>query len=228
MNHKKQLKYFPKEEQPYEKMLSKGAGALTDAELLAVLLRNGIQGQNALDVARTLLAQKSDGLIGILQLQLSDLTSIKGIGEVKALQILAILELARRLAKQEAGKKLDFSSPASVADYYMEDMRHLKQEKLVLVMLNGKNKLIGDKVLFIGTVNQSIVNPREIFVEALKSEAVNIILLHNHPSGDTTPSTSDLLITRKIRELGELIGIHLIDHIIIGNRSYRSLCTEEP
>ena len=122
--------------------------------------------------------------------------------------------------------QLDFSNPKSVADYYMEDMRHLKQEQLLLIMLNGKNKLIRDKILFKGTVNQSIANPREVFLEALKAEAVYIILLHNHPSGDTSPSRADRLMTRQIKEAGELVGIRLLDHIIIGDNSYTSLCNE--
>lgn len=227
MNHVTQIKMLPKEEQPYEKCLSLGVAALTDAELLAVVLRNGIKGKSALDVGREILTKKEDGLLGVLKLELKDLLSVDGIGKVKAIQILAIIEIARRATKKAAGQKLDFSSPGSIAEYYMEDMRHLTQEHLVLVMLNGKNKFIRDKVLFVGTVNQSIVNPREIFIEALKCDAVNIVLLHNHPSGDVTPSRADLLITRKIKEAGELIGIHLLDHIIIGDRKYNSLCTED-
>lgn len=227
MNNTTQMKQLPKEEQPYEKCLSLGVTALTDAELLAIILRNGIKGKSALDVGRDILSRKGEGLLGVLKLNLEDLISIDGIGEVKAIQILAITEFARRAAKKAASQKLDFSSPGSIAEYYMEDMRHLTQEHLILVMLNGKNKFIRDKVLFVGTVNQSIVNPREIFIEALKSDAVNIVLLHNHPSGDITPSRADLLITRKVREAGELIGIKLLDHIIIGDRKYNSLCTED-
>lgn len=227
MNHTTQMKMLPKEEQPYEKCLSLGVTALTDAELLAIVLRNGTRGKSVLDIGREILSKKKEGILGVLKLELDDLLAIEGIGKVKAVQILALTEIARRAAKQAAREKLDFSSPSSIAAYYMEDMRHLTQEHLVLVMLNGKNKLIRDKVLFVGTVNKSIVNPREIFVEALKSEAVNIVLLHNHPSGDVVPSRADLLITKKIKEAGGLIGIHLLDHIIIGDRKYYSLCTED-
>lgn len=227
MNNTKQIKNLPKDQQPYEKCQELGIAALTDVELLAIIIRNGTPGASALDVAREILTKKPDGLLGVQKLEFEDLVSIYGVGEIKAIQILAVIEFARRAAKRAAGKKLDFSSPKSIAEYYMEDMRHLKQEQLVLVMLNGKNKFIRDKILFIGTVNQSIVNPREIFMEALRNDAVNIVLLHNHPSGDITPSRADLLITRKIREAGDLLGIRLLDHIIIGDRKYNSLCTED-
>lgn len=223
LKKKNQMKGIPKEEQPYEKCISLGVGALTDAELLAIILRSGTKRKSALEVGRALLKKKEEGILGVLKLSLEDLISIEGIGDVKGIQILAVAELARRAAKQTARHKLDFSNPASIADYYMEDMRHLQQEQLILVMLNGKNKLIKDKVLFVGTVNQSLVNPREIFIEAIKNEAVNIILLHNHPSGDIQPSRSDLLITKRIKEAGDLVGIKLLDHIIIGDRKYNSL-----
>lgn len=227
MNYENQMKKLPKDQQPYEKSMELGITSLTDVELLAIIIRNGVKGRSALDVARSILEKKPDGLLGMLKLELEDLICVDGIGRVKALQILSVMEFARRIAKRSAGEKLDFSSPGTVAGYYMEDMRHLKQEHLVLVMLNGKNKFIRDRVLFIGSVNQSIVNPREIFIEALKNEAVNIILLHNHPSGDITPSRADLLITHRVKEAGSLIGINLLDHIIIGDRRYHSICTED-
>lgn len=228
MKEKRSMKNLPMEERPYEKCLSGGVRTLSDAELLAAILGNGTIGKTALELAMELLYENTSepGFLHILQLGLEDLQRIQGIGKAKAIRLLCVAEFARRLAKQSAKDRLDFSNPKSVADYYMEDLRHLKQEQLILVMLNGKNKLLGDKTLFVGTVNQSLVNPREVYLEALKREAVFIILLHNHPSGDITPSNADVVMTRKMKEAGELIGIRLLDHIIIGNQKYSSFCNQ--
>ena len=147
---------------------------------------------------------------------------MKGIGKVKALQILCLSELARRLAKASVKEGVIFSKPNTIAEYYMEDMRHQKQECLKLLMLNTKGKLLGETELTRGTVNASLVSPREIFIEALEHGAVAIILLHNHPSGDPTPSQSDLIVTKQVKEAGKIIGIELLDHIVIGNNCYIS------
>lgn len=223
------MKGLPEMERPYEKCMLCGAKSLSDAELLAAILGTGRQGKSALELAREMLYKKPEGngILNLLKLEEKQLLSIPGIGRSKAARLLCIFEFARRISKQTARIQLDFSNPKSVADYYMEDMRHLKQEQLLLIMLNGKNKLIRDKILFKGTVNQSIANPREVFLEALKAEAVYIILLHNHPSGDTSPSRADMLMTRQIKEAGDLMGIRLLDHIIIGDNSYTSLCNEQ-
>lgn len=222
------MKGLPEMERPYEKCMLYGAQSLSDAELLAAILGTGTQGKSALSLAREMLYQEPEGsgILGLVQLEEKQLRKIPGIGRSKAARLLCIFEFARRISKETAKCQLDFSSPKSVADYYMEDMRHLKQEQLLLIMLNGKNRLIKDKVLFKGTVNQSFASPREVFLEALKAEAVFIILLHNHPSGDTSPSKADILMTRQIKEAGELMGIRLLDHIIIGNRSYTSFCNQ--
>ncbi len=228
MEERRSMKTLPKEERPYEKCISGGVRTLSDAELLAAILGNGTRGKTALELSMELLYKDTQepGFLHILQLDFDDLQKIQGIGEAKAVRLLCVAEFARRLAKQTAKDRLDFSNPKSVADYYMEDLRHLKQEQLLLIMLNGKNKLLGDKVLFVGTVNRSLVNPREVFLEALKKEAVYIILLHNHPSGDITPSKADILMTRKMKEAGELLGIRLLDHIIIGDQRYSSFCNQ--
>ena len=212
------------EERPYEKCMKYGAEHLTNAELLAVLLRTGTKGMNALELARTLLSSsdEKESILHIHQLSLQKLLKIKGIGKVKAIQILCISELARRLAKASASEGLIFSKPSTVAEYYMEDMRHQKQESMKLLMLNTKGKLIGETYISKGTVNASLVSPRELFIEALEHGAVSIILLHNHPSGDPTPSQNDLSVTKRVKEVGELIGIELWDHIIIGNNCYFS------
>lgn len=219
------------EEKPYEKCLMLGAKSLSDAQLLAVILRTGTNGLNATELAGKLLSMAGgaaeERLLGLYSLTVPKLMSVKGIGEVKAVQIQCICELSRRMAKQTAAQKLDFSSPDSIADYYMEDLRHLDKEQLVLVMLDSKCCLIKDCVISVGTVNASLVNSREVFVEALRYNAVSIVLLHNHPSGDCTPSRNDILVTAKIKKAGEIMGINLIDHIIIGNNKYTSLKEKE-
>ena len=131
------------------------------------------------------------------------------------------------MAKASAKKGLIFNSPSTIADYYMEDMRHKEQEELKLLMLNTKSKLVGESDIFKGTVNASLISPREVFITALEKHAVGIILLHNHPSGDPTPSTSDVLLTKRIKEAGSMIGIELLDHIIIGNNCYMSFSEQK-
>lgn len=223
------MKEILKEDRPYEKCLQFGAEALSDTELIAVLLRTGTKGMNSLKLARNILDSScgDDGLLNIHHLTLEKLMSIKGIGKVKALQILCLSELAKRLAKASAKEGLVFSLPSTIASYYMEEMRHQKQEHMKLLMLNTKSKLIGESNIFKGTVNASLVSPRELFIEALEKEAVSIILLHNHPSGDPTPSNQDILLTKRIKEAGSLIGIELLDHIIIGNNCYMSFSEAE-
>lgn len=151
---------------------------------------------------------------------------IKGIGKVKAIQISCISELAKRLSKASYQEALCFSEPETIARYYMEDMRHEKQELMKLLMLNTKAKLVGETNVSKGTVNASLITPRELFIEALQKNAVSIVILHNHPSGDPTPSREDMLTTKRILDAGALIGIELLDHIIIGNNCYVSFRKE--
>lgn len=213
-----------KNERPYEKCLEHGAVSLNDTELLAVLLRTGVKGLDVLNLAQYLLGPNcgDEGILNIHNLTLEELKSIKGIGNVKAIQILCLSELAKRLSKANAKEGLRFELPSSIAEYYMEEMRHQKQEHIKLLMLNSKSKLLGESEVSKGTVNASMISPRELFIEALNKQAVSIILLHNHPSGDPTPSKTDILLTKRVKEAGDLIGIELLDHIIIGDNCYSS------
>lgn len=222
-----QTKY--KDELPYEKCLEQGANSLSNTELLAVLLRTGTKGINVLELADYILSSScgDSGILNIHSCTLEKLRSIRGIGNVKAVQILCLSELAKRLAKATAKEGLILSLPSTIADYYMEEMRHQKQEHMKLLMLNSKSKLLGEKDISKGTVNASLVSPRELFIEALEKQAVAIILIHNHPSGDTTPSEHDILLTKRVQEAGRLIGIELLDHIIIGNNCYMSFAEEQ-
>lgn len=228
MNQDHTIKEMLEDERPYEKCEKKGVKSLSDAELLAVLLRSGPKGSNALELSRRILQETGrDALAALPDFTKERFRRIRGVGRVKSIQLVCLLELSRRIAKADAARELCFASPASVARYYMEDMRHLKQEHMKLLMLNTKSMLIGEKDIYKGTVNASLVNPREIFIEALQREAVSIILLHNHPSGDPTPSSMDVTTTERIRRAGEFIGIELLDHIIIGNNCYVSFLEEE-
>lgn len=215
---------LPVQERPYERCIRHGAEGLSDRELLAILLRTGSKERNVLELAGDLLklVPEKEGFTGLRRLNLEELTSVRGIGTIKAIQVKCMLELARRMAREEAGAGLYFKTPASIAEYYMEDLRHLEQEVLLLLMLNQKGRLLKEKYLFQGTVNSSVISPREIYLEALSARAVQIILLHNHPSGDAKPSREDLQATKRVFEAGALLGIQLTDHIIIGEHTYVS------
>ena len=218
------MKHLPPQMQPYEKCITYGPEFLTDAELIACVLRTGNKEYTSVALAELLLDLRKgkEGLRGLCSLSFEELTEVPGIGRVKALQIQAVFELAKRMSRSEAAKTLNFSNPESIADYYMEDFRHQEQEHLMLLLLDNKSNLLGEKRLFTGTVNASIVSPREIFLEALKYHAVGIILLHNHPSGDPTPSDADRRMTRKVREAGSFLDIPLLDHIVLGDKKYVS------
>lgn len=219
------VKELPVSEQPYEKCEKYGASALSDAELLAVIIRTGTKRQRAIDLAVNVLnySKTSSGLKSLNYLTIQDLTKINGIGRVKAIELLCLTELTKRMAKDIHQDNIKFITPKSVADYYMQDMRHLTSERVLLLMMDSKSKLIKDMVISLGTVNTSIMPSREVFVQALKHESVNIILIHNHPSGDPSPSSEDIRVTKRMQEAGNLVGITLMDHIIIGDNRYISL-----
>ncbi len=219
------VKELPVSERPYEKCERYGATVLSDAELLAVIIRTGTKHQRAIELAVNILNYSTayPGLKGLNYLTIKELMKIKGIGRVKAIELVCLTELTRRMAKDNLKDRICLTTPQNVAAYYMQDMRHLTREQVILLMLNSKNKLMKDMVISEGTVNTSIMPTREIFVHAVKEGAVNIILLHNHPSGDPTPSAEDIRVTRKLTEAGNLIGISLMDHIIIGDNKYISL-----
>lgn len=216
-------KELPEAGQPYMRCMTLGAGNLSDAELLAIIFRSGSTGINATDLALCLLQNAGgSGLIGLHSLSLSDMTAIKGIGKVKALQILALCEIAKRMATSRASERICLNSPASVADYFMEPLRHFKQEHFYVALFNSNNELISYRLITIGTINASVAAPREIFLESLRCHAVYIILIHNHPSGEVTPSREDKLVTKRMASCGQLLGISVVDHIIIGDNKYFS------
>ena len=216
------IRDIPKEERPYEKCRARGAASLSDAELLAVILRTGTRGQGALDTARRVL-ELCSGLLGLFHSSADELMAIPGVGEVKAAQLSCIGELAKRISRQQAGGASPlFTSPAAAAAYFMEEMRHREKEELRVAFLNTRGRLLKEKAIFVGTANSSLISPREIFLEALRVRAVSLILVHNHPSGDPEPSREDLLVTERIRRAGELLDISVADHIIIGDNCFIS------
>ena len=222
------MKELPIEDRPYEKCLEHGCESLTDAELLAVVLRTGVPGSTSVALAREILELSGNDrkITGIAELTLEDLMKIRGIGKVKAVQIMCIAELSRRIAKTRARDGLVFTKPESIADYYMEDLRYETREHCIIMMLDTRNRLLAERRMSTGTVNASLISSREIFIEAVRCQAVHIILIHNHPSGNPAPSSEDILLTKRIQEAGLLIGIELLDHIIIGDRCYVSLREE--
>ena len=217
------IKELPAEERPYEKLEKYGPEALTDAELLAIIIRTGSRGEASTITASRILGIDDYGLAAIHVLSIKQLMAVHGIGRVKSLQLKALAEITKRLSKSVNMEKLCIDSPASIANIYMQEMRYHEREHFKVIFLNTKNAIIGDKDISIGTVNASLVDPREIFKIALLYKAVHIILMHNHPSGIPTPSQSDVDVTRRMVKAGKVLGIEILDHIVIGDGNYISL-----
>ena len=181
------MKNLPESERPYERFQILGAEALSDAELLAIILKTGTKDYTALDLARDLLSECQGNLLNLYEIGYEQLLERRGIGPVKATQLKAIAELSKRIARTGRGYHLSMNCPSSIADYYMEELRHEEQELVICMMSDVKGHFLGDKILTRGTATGSLVTPREIFMEALRRHAVSLILIHNHPSGDPTP-----------------------------------------
>ena len=219
------VKELPESERPYEKCERFGAETLSDAELIAVILRTGSKQERVTELAVRVLnhSKQQKGLLSLHYMTLQELQKIPGIGKVKAIQLLCVAELAKRMAVQTREERISFHNPESIADRYMPIMRHLKKEEVMLLMLDGKMRRIADKVIATGTVNAAVLDTREILVEALRYEAVYLVVLHNHPSGNPTPSKEDIAVTGRLKQAGDLVGIPLKDHIIIGDNTYSSM-----
>jgi len=216
------LRHVPYNERPRERMLAYGADALSNAELLAILIRTGTKSQSAVGLATSVL-QQCGSLRELVDISVAELTTIKGIGHAKALQLLAGIELGKRVARSKLGDAIKVRKPEDAALYIMEDLRYLKKEHFVCLFLNTKNDIISKETLSVGTLNASLVHPREVFRAAIRCSSASIICVHNHPSGDSTPSPEDILITKRLAEAGSLIGIEILDHIIIGDNNFVSL-----
>ncbi len=210
---------------PYEKFLAYGPQHLTESELLAIILRTGTSKTSALELAEQVLnlAKPSrEGLLGLYDVTLEELMQVKGIGEVKAVKLKCLTELSARISRAVAKERMTCSDSKTVADYFMEQLRHKTTECVILVSLDCKGQILKESMLSVGSVRMSLISPREIFLEALQNKAVNIILVHNHPSGDPAPSECDITVTQNVKMMGDTLEIPLLDHIIIGDNSYTS------
>lgn len=216
------IRDYPQNERPRERFVQNGPQSLSNHELLALLLGTGSREESVLQLANRMLAQ-FEGLRLLKDATLEELTQIKGIGMAKAIHVLAAVEVGRRIASHTLDERYVIRSPEDGAKYLMNEMRFLTQEHFVCLYLNTKNQVIHKQTIFIGSLNASIVHPREVFKEAVRRSAASVICLHNHPSGDPTPSREDIEVTKRLAESGKIVGIELLDHLIIGENKYVSL-----
>ncbi|WP_217586857.1 RadC family protein [Lentibacillus saliphilus] len=216
------IKHVPKEDRPRERLIQYGGTHLSNSELLAILLGSGTKDESVMALANRVLMH-FEGINLLKNATIEELTAIKGIGDAKGVVILAALELGKRINQFKPDERYVIRSPEDGADYVMEEMRQLNQEHFVVLFLDTKNQVIHRQTIFIGSLNASIVHPREVFREAVKRSAASIICVHNHPSGDPTPSREDIHVTKRLAESGKLVGIELLDHIVIGDRKFVSL-----
>jgi len=216
---------WPKKERPRERLLQHGPQHLTEADLLGILLGKGTMKKTAIDLARELL-DRYGSLQNLFSRSPSELIAVKGIGSAKAATLSAAFELVRRIQSQKNGGKPSFKRSSDVANYYLPLMRDLRKEVFKVLLLNRANRLIKEVAISEGTLDASIVHPRDVFREALLETAAGVILIHNHPSGNLSPSEEDLRITKQLVEAGRLLGIKIYDHIILAGENYRSLADE--
>lgn len=216
------LKEYPLELRPRERLYQLGVQALSDQELLALLLATGTKGVTALDIANSILTE-NEGIKGLANLSLEELAHFPGVGQAKAAKILAAIEIGKRISLRGGELRPIIHSPEDVSNLVMEEMRHYDREHFKILLLNTKNHVINIDTVSIGNLNSSLVHPRELFKAAIKRSAAAIILVHNHPSGDPRPSREDINITKRLIEAGNILGIEVLDHIIIGDKAFCSL-----
>lgn len=219
------IRELPEEMRPRERLWREGPGALTETELLAVILRTGSQEGSVLDLAAYLLGVFR-GLPGIARAAFEELSAVKGVGPAKAAQLMAAVELGRRLGAS-AGFRPKVTAPEDAARLVLAQMRHLDREEFRVILLDTKNQVLKVETVAVGGLNSSGVEPREVFKSAVRQSAAAVILVHNHPSGDPTPSREDVALTRRLLQAGELLGIEILDHLIIGDNKYVSLKAEQ-
>ncbi|MBI4847872.1 MAG: DNA repair protein RadC [Nitrospirae bacterium] len=219
------IKGWPESERPRERLLSLGAGSLSTAQLLAIILRTGGKEKSAVGLARELLLQ-FNGLKEIEDASVAEFSKTKGIGNAKIAQVKAALELGRRLLQDEAGNalvKLSFTNSREVYEYYHPKFYGLKKERFLCAMLDAKNRVFKETVVSDGTLTSSLVHPREVFRYAIKEAAASVLFVHNHPSGDPTPSRDDIDITKRLVETGKIVGINVLDHVVVSDGRYTSI-----
>lgn len=220
------LKELPPEERPRERLLEKGAAALTDAELLAIIIRDGTPSESAVDLARRLMKNSDNELRRLREKSITELCELKGIGPARAAQIKAALELATRLGKKTLQRGRRFTGSKDVFEHFYHRLRNKKQECFLCVLLDIKNRVVRVLDISEGGLNSAIVNPGDVLRPALVESATGIIVVHNHPSGDPEPSADDIHLTQRLKKIVEMAGMRLLDHVIIGEEGYISLADE--
>ncbi len=216
------IRDYPEEERPRERLVKEGPETLSNQELLAIILRTGTKQESVLQLSYRII-QYFEGLRLLKDASIEELTSLNGVGPAKAVQLIAAMELGRRVSRLQQEERYTIRSPEDGANYVMEDMRFLSQEHFVCLYLNTKNQVLHRQTVFVGSLNASIVHPREVFREAFRRSAASLICFHNHPSGDPTPSREDIEVTKRLSECGKMLGIDMLDHIIIGDQKFVSL-----
>jgi len=216
------IRDLPASERPRERLQNYGPGSLSTSELLAIILRTGAKSESVINLGSRLLAQFG-GLAGIARASFADLCDIHGLGVAKTAQIKAALELGKRLMVASPEERLQVKSPADVANLLMLEMGFLEQEHLRVVLLDTKNRVLGMPTIYIGSLNASVLRVGELFRQAIKANSAAVIVVHNHPSGDPTPSPEDVSITQQIVEAGKLLDVEVLDHLVIGQQRYVSL-----
>jgi len=216
------IKDLPTDERPRERLVKYGAEALSNAELLAIILRVGTQQYSAIGMAEHLLS-RFEGLKGIASAGIEDLSEIKGLGTAKATQIKAMVELGKRLASSTGPSRATIRSPQDAADILMPELRDQPQERFKAIFLNNKTEVLKVRTITIGSMDCSMITPRELFREGLSGNCASVIIAHNHPSGDPMPSKEDIDVSKRLVQAGQMIGIEVLDHVIIGDGRWISL-----
>jgi len=220
------MKQLPISERPYEKLEMYGAHTLSNAELLAIIIKSGTKEESSVVVAQRILSMKNaqnSSLRFLQDVSIEEFMKVKGIGKVKAIQLKAVCEIAKRISRPISNKHIQINSSKDVADLLIDEMKYEKREIVKVIILNIKNVIVKITDICLGNSNNAILTPREALVEAVKMSAPKIILVHNHPSGDPKPSKSDIDFTIRLRQASQLMGIELLDHIILGDENYESI-----
>lgn len=217
------IRKLPEEERPREKLLRTGKENLSTAEILAILLRSGTKEKSALELASELMTVSAEGIGFLAECRPEELAKIRGIGLAKACEILAAVELGRRIASRPSAKRTSITSAQDIAQIFMERMRYYKKEHFVSLMLNAKGEIIEEAKISVEDLCSSTTHPREVFVDAVRRSAGSVVFLHNHPSGDPEPSQTDVETTLRLMEAGNILGIPVLDHIVIGDGCYVSM-----
>ncbi len=217
------IKHLPEDERPVEKSFSMGIESLSNGELLALLINSGTKGKSAMALAEEVLAKDEKGISYLRESSLEELLSINGIGKAKAARIMAAVELGKRIASKPTEKRVKIESDEDVAHIFMEDLRYKKKEIFKAVLLDSKGGVISIETVSIGELTSTLVHPREVFNQAVKKSAAAMVFVHNHPSGDPTPSKEDFNTTDRLVACGDILGIKVVDHIVIGDGRYISI-----